>query len=230
MNNVIDRVDYSRQQSVVGDSVGDAKVAVIGVGAVGRQVALQLGAMGIGQIELVDFDKIENHNICNQGWNVRDVGRFKVAQVRRAIEALSPRTECVDVSQRVEEVFMDSNLEGMDAVFCCVDSMETRKKIVETVDVEKTPVIDARMIGEHIEVRVIKGVKERDRWLMEWFPSSEAAEATCGSIGTIYSSNIAGGLMLAAFVQLLRGAVSGVPYHVECNLAAWYWSCGTGDI
>ena len=48
---------YSRQHDIVPpDRLAECKATVIGVGAIGRQVALQLAAMGIPWLQLVDFD------------------------------------------------------------------------------------------------------------------------------------------------------------------------------
>ncbi len=54
MNQTDDR--FSRQQELVPRQNFNAlAITVIGVGAVGRQVALQLAAMGARRIQLVDF-------------------------------------------------------------------------------------------------------------------------------------------------------------------------------
>ncbi len=48
---------FTRQQELVPqDPLMDMKVTVIGVGAIGRQVALQLAAIGVRQLLLIDFD------------------------------------------------------------------------------------------------------------------------------------------------------------------------------
>lgn len=44
------------------------RMTVIGVGAVGRQVALQLAAMGVSRFQLFDFDIVEPTNINFQGY------------------------------------------------------------------------------------------------------------------------------------------------------------------
>ncbi len=48
---------FTRQQELVPqDRLLELKVTVIGVGAIGRQVALQLAAIGVRQLQLIDFD------------------------------------------------------------------------------------------------------------------------------------------------------------------------------
>jgi sulfur carrier protein ThiS adenylyltransferase len=40
---------------------------VIGVGAVGRQVALQLAATGVPKLQIIDHDTVEFTNVTSQG-------------------------------------------------------------------------------------------------------------------------------------------------------------------
>ena len=48
---------YSRQRDIVPtERIAECKATVIGVGAIGRQVALQLSAIGIPWLQLIDFD------------------------------------------------------------------------------------------------------------------------------------------------------------------------------
>jgi sulfur carrier protein ThiS adenylyltransferase len=48
---------YSRQHDIVPpERIADCKATVIGVGAIGRQVVLQLSAMGIPWLQLIDHD------------------------------------------------------------------------------------------------------------------------------------------------------------------------------
>ncbi len=59
---------YSRQRDIVPpDRLAACKVTVVGVGAVGRQVALQLSAMGVSWLQLVDFDIVESSDLASQG-------------------------------------------------------------------------------------------------------------------------------------------------------------------
>ena len=80
---------YSRQKDLVPpDRLAVCKATVVGVGAIGRQVALQLASMGITWLELVDFDLVEPSNLASQGYLEEDLGKLKVeatAQLCRRI-------------------------------------------------------------------------------------------------------------------------------------------------
>lgn len=232
-------IDRTRQEGLV-EGINEKTAVVVGCGAIGRQVALQLGAMGCGAIHLIDFDKVEERNICNQGWRVGDVGRYKVVQLAEQIREMSPETKVTGEKAKVEDSWLfDENelnryngeIPPVGAVFACTDDMSSRKFVVERVkDLSDgyVPVIEGRMLRESFEIRIVDsfhGDERRKRWLDSWFSSEEAVGArACGSIGTIYVSNIIGGLMTGAYAKLLRGDESRPPYLIEMDIGASFWS------
>ncbi len=62
----------------VQDSLQDKKVAIIGSGGLGCSLAIALGASGIGEFALVDFDVVGLHNIHRQiAFKVSDNNKSK---------------------------------------------------------------------------------------------------------------------------------------------------------
>ncbi|RLA80402.1 MAG: thiamine biosynthesis protein ThiF, partial [Epsilonproteobacteria bacterium] len=73
---------FNRQIQLWGEgtqaSLQSKKIAIIGCGGLGCSLGVALGASGIGQIDLVDFDEVGVHNIHRQiGFKVGDEGRQK---------------------------------------------------------------------------------------------------------------------------------------------------------
>ena len=96
MNLVTDR--FVRQSELVPrEKLKLLTVTVIGVGAIGRQVALQLAALGVRRLQLIDFDQVEPTNITTQGYLAADLGRHKVEATACAVQA-------IDASLEVEQV------------------------------------------------------------------------------------------------------------------------------
>ena len=69
----------ARQRAIVPpERLAACHAVVIGVGAVGRQAALQLAAVGVSRMTLIDHDTVEVANLAPQAYWPADLGRPKV--------------------------------------------------------------------------------------------------------------------------------------------------------
>ena len=100
----------------------DKKVTVIGAGATGSWLVLMLAKLGIQDITVYDFDKVEEHNIPNQLYGIQNVGEYKVMALREIIKEQTG-TEINVFTDRFEH----QRLSGY--VYCMVDTMAGRDKI-----------------------------------------------------------------------------------------------------
>jgi hypothetical protein len=91
------------------------------------------------------------------------------------------------------------------AVFCCVDSIEARAAIWRSVSRRAGFWVDGRMLGETIRVLVAIDDGGRRDYPATLFAPSDAQAGRCSARSTIYSANIAAGLMIHQFVRWLRG-------------------------
>ena len=116
---------YARQKDLVPhDRLSQLTATVIGVGAIGRQVALQLAAIGARGIQMIDFDIVDPSNVTTQGYLADDVGRSKVLTVAESIRRLDDSILVETIEDRYR-----SKQEIGEAVFCCVDSISARSAI-----------------------------------------------------------------------------------------------------
>src|SRR5690348_11135221 len=85
---------FARQGDLVPrESLRDLLVTVIGVGAIVRQVSLQLAALGTPRLQLFAFDKVELTNVTTQGCGAADIGLPKPVATAGAIGRLDPSIE-----------------------------------------------------------------------------------------------------------------------------------------
>ena len=116
---------FLRQRDLIPqEQLANLKVTVIGVGAIGRQVALQLAAIGVRSLQLVDFDAVDLTNLATQGYALADIGQLKVAATAAAIARIDPAIQVEAINDRFRP-----KIETGAAVFCCVDSIEARAAI-----------------------------------------------------------------------------------------------------
>jgi molybdopterin-synthase adenylyltransferase len=191
---------FGRQQDLVpAEKLRELAITLIGVGAIGRQVALQLAAIGARRIQLVDFDRVDVSNVTTQGYLSVDVDQSKVAATAQAIARLD-----VSIDVRPIENRYRPKLSVGQAVFCCVDSIEARVAIWRGIRDRAAFFADGRMLGEAIRVLVAADDASRAHYPTTLFAASEAEPGRCTARSTIYSAHIAAGLMVHQFARWLR--------------------------
>ena len=211
-NTTIDR--FQRQSSLVpAERLSQISVTVIGVGAIGRQVALQLTAIGTPRIQLVDFDLVELTNITTQGYRRQDLGSAKVEATAQAIRELDDSVQVETVSDRFR-----SSINTGEAVFCCVDSISARAAIWRSISRKCEFWTDGRMLGETIRVLTATKNSGIDQYSETLFPQPQAQAGSCTSRSTVYAAGIAAGLMVHQFCRWLRGI--SLEHDMTLNLLA----------
>ena len=90
-------------------------------------------------------------------------------------------------------------------LFCCVDSIATRKLIWEEVRDRVRLFVDGRMSAEVIRVLAAGDHASRRHYPTTLFAQADAFHGACTARSTIYTANIAAGLMVGQFARWLRG-------------------------
>jgi sulfur carrier protein ThiS adenylyltransferase len=205
---------FARQRDLVPiDRLSNITTTVIGVGAIGRQVALQLVAIGIPRIQLVDFDTVDVTNVTTQGYLADDVSQPKVLATAAAMHRLDAAIQVTTVQDRYR-----AKLEIGEAVFCCVDSIATRAAIWRSAAKGCRFWSDGRMLGETIRILSTAESDASSRYADTLFPQTDAQTGSCTSRSTIYAASIAAGLMVHQFTRWLRGIA--VDFDTTLNLLA----------
>ena len=221
MNNEQIKERYSRQQDIVpADRLAQCKATVIGVGAIGRQVALQLAAMGISWLELVDFDNIEESNLASQGYLENDLGRPKVQAAADLAQQLNQQLEVHEVNDRFKRSTEIGNV-----VFSCVDKIETRQLIWEAVQNQATFFTDGRMSAEVLRILTACDSASRQHYPTTLFSAEQAYAGACTAKTTIFCANVAAGMMVAQFAKYLRHVP--IDADVQLNLLSMELSVGS---
>jgi len=191
---------YSRQRDIIPpERLALCKATVIGVGAIGRQVALQLAAIGIPWLELIDFDLVEESNLASQGYLEDDLQRYKVDATADLCQQINHRLEVHVVSDRFRR-----SMDVGDGVFCAVDRIDTRRLIWQSVKDRTSFFSDGRMSAEVLRVLTVSCAQSREHYPTTLFDAGDAYQGACTAKTTIYCANIAAGLMLAQFTKHLR--------------------------
>ena len=200
---------FSRQADIVNsEKLSILQVYVIGVGAIGRQVALQLTAIGAPSITLIDPDIVEETNVVTQGYFETDAENavFKVVATSKMCHLINrdTRINIVHHNAPCPMLVLDPAV-----VFCCVDTMKARANIFKNVTswTPKPLFIDGRMTAEVCRILVANPTIENSwhGYTRTLFSDAASYAAPCTAKATIYCANIAAGFMLSQLTKHLRG-------------------------
>ena len=104
-----------------------ARVLVVGAGGLGSPALLYLAAAGVGTIGVGDDDVVDLTNLQRQVVHgVADVGRAKTASAAEAVHAISPSTQVVEHSARLDEATALAVIADYDLVLDGADNFPTR--------------------------------------------------------------------------------------------------------
>ena len=205
---------YSRQADIVPrDRILDCKATVIGVGAIGRQVAIQLTAIGVPVLQLVDFDHVDLSNLTTQGYMHKDIKRPKVDVTAEFCREINYDLQVEVILDRFKRTTPVGN-----CVFVCVDKIDARKHIWDAVKDKVNFFVDGRMSAEVLRVITACDEISRTYYPQTLFTPTEAHAGPCTAKSTIYCANIAAGFMLAQFTKYLR--LLPVDPDIQINLLA----------
>lgn len=104
----------------------DARVLVVGAGALGNEIVKCLTLTGVGHLTVIDMDAIENSNLARCVlFRPGDRGRDKASVVAERAAELDPDVEVVAVVGRVQQLGL-GDLAGFDLVIGGLDNREAR--------------------------------------------------------------------------------------------------------
>ncbi len=176
---------FHRQLDILNpEAFAKVPVTVIGAGATGSFTALTLAKMGIRDITVYDFDTVEEHNLPNQFYRERDLGKPKALALKEIILEF----EGLEITARNEK-YRGQRLKGI--VIPCVDSMDTRLNIWRFVkgNPEILFFIDSRMGAEVMQMFSLNpmDLSQCSEYEKNLFSSSEALQERCTAKTIMYT-------------------------------------------
>lgn len=123
---------------------------IIGLGGIGSHLAFKLSRIGAINIDLYDFDKVENHNIGGQLYSHEQINQSKAYATREFLMLMKGQDQDLNVydfNYKVNHVadlfnYYSSNF------FVCVDNMKTRINIANSFKSYKNSLNDNAILIE----------------------------------------------------------------------------------
>lgn len=83
-------VMIERHTKPVFDKLQNARIAIAGLGGLGSNIAISLARAGVGELFLVDFDKVDLTNLNRQQYEIADLGSYKTEALSARLRRINP--------------------------------------------------------------------------------------------------------------------------------------------
>ncbi len=147
---------FTRTELLVGAEglakLASARVMVFGVGGVGSYVVEALARAGIGELILVDFDKVDLTNINRQLHAMEDtVGQYKVDLMARRVHLINPLAKVTALKEFYSPEKGDELLEGdYSYVVDAIDNVTGKLDIIKRCYSRQISVISSMGAGNKL--------------------------------------------------------------------------------
>jgi len=170
---------FHRQVQLWGEetqlSLQEKTIAIVGSGGLGSSLAFALGASGIGEIHMIDFDEVSLHNIHRQiAFKMGDEGKNKARINAQIIEQ-----RCPYVKAHAHECdfkgFSEKNIE-VDLIIDATDNLPSRAEINAYAKEKNIPWVYGSVEAFHGQVCFIEDASFTDAFkIIQKTPAGIAA-------------------------------------------------------
>lgn len=203
-------MDLSRHIEVFSPDAVKHPIHIIGVGATGSFVAMELARMGCPVLNIYDFDDVEIHNIPNQYYDTGDLGKLKAEALADKLKAINPNIVVNVYTSAVLPVHDDehSGIDEMSGyVFLLVDSMKIRKELWMAAKENKNIVHcwESRLGSDQARVYSLDmTVKDFSKYEADFYEDDNAEMSACGTSITVLPIVLqTASLMIVQFIELV---------------------------
>ncbi len=189
----------------------DAKVLVVGCGGLGSPIAVYLASSGIGNIHLIDFDKVDVTNLHRQVfYSLADVGKYKSEVLADFILQRAPFTK---VSFSTEALTKDHVLDlvsEFDVIVDGTDSLPTKYLLNDACVLQGKPLVYGSLYKFDGYVSSFNLPQEDGSFsanLRDAFPEMDTDVPNCEEAGTL---NAIVGMIASAQVNEVLKIITGI--------------------
>ena len=179
---------------------------IVGAGGLGSPVALYLGSAGVGNITIVDHDRVDVTNLQRQiGHKLSAVGDYKAESLRQAIANINPDVLVTALTTRADDALLDKLVQQADVVLDCTDNFATRHAINRAASRHRKPLVSGAAIRFDGQVSVYDFRDNTSPCYACIFPETGLLEETaCATLGVFAPLvGIIGSIQAAEALKLL---------------------------
>jgi molybdopterin-synthase adenylyltransferase len=126
-------------------------ITICGAGALGANITENLARMGYGNLRVIDFDRIEEHNLATQPYYKADIGGFKAKVLANSLyRAIGTKVQAE--TKMLTEQNVGTLLQGADLVIDAFDNSRSRQVLTDYCKAQTQACLHAGMAADYGEV------------------------------------------------------------------------------
>ncbi|MEL6639815.1 MAG: molybdopterin-synthase adenylyltransferase MoeB [Pseudomonadota bacterium] len=187
----------------------EAKVLVVGAGGLGAPALQYLAAAGVGQIGVIDDDKVDNSNLQRQVIHTDSrIGLPKVQSATEAMKALNPFITVKPYNRRLTPEIAAELIAEYDLVLDGTDNFDTRYLVNATCVAAQTPLIAAALTQWEGQISVYDPANNAPCYACLFPKAPEPGLVpSCAEAGVLGPlPGVIGSMMAVEAVKLITGA------------------------
>ena len=163
--------------------IKNSKILIIGMGGLGCPLLTYLASAGVGNIGIVDHDKVELNNLNRQTlFNSFDIGKFKVTQAKIKVKKIYNQIKIRVFKTKITNKNIDKILKDYNIICDGTDNYETRYLINDQCKKNKKILISAAI--SRFDGQLFKfNFKKKGPCYRCFMPEKPEQENNCGSEG-----------------------------------------------
>ena len=163
--------------------IKNSKVLIIGMGGLGCPLLTYLASAGVGNLGIIDHDKVEFSNLNRQTlFNLSDIGKFKVVQAKKKIDKIFKAIKIKKFTAKIEKKNIRKILKDYEIICDGTDNFDTRYLINDECKKNKKILISAAI--NKFDGQIFKfNFKKKGSCLRCFMPERPEQENNCGSEG-----------------------------------------------
>ncbi len=163
--------------------IKSSKVLIIGMGGLGCPLLTYLASSGVGNLGIVDYDKVELSNLNRQIlFNTSDIGKFKVNQAKSKINKIYKKIKIKTFRIKISKKNIESIIKKFDIICDGTDNFNTRYLINDYCKKNKKVLISAAI--SKFDGHLFKyNFKKKGPCLRCFMPEQPLEENNCESEG-----------------------------------------------
>ena len=104
-----------------------SKVLIIGMGGLGCPAAEYLTRAGVGNLGIIDPDKVELSNIHRQSlYDINDIKKFKVIVTKKKLEKINPKIRISSYQKKLDKINCNKIMKNYDYIIDGSDNFKTK--------------------------------------------------------------------------------------------------------